>query len=95
MVFDTPAVGCWGSKSLDSDASWQDSIIIQAEKTGGSCVFSSTPFLFSAINTENGIDSVLLDIKNLTNTGFDLRLEEEPNFYDGVHMTEKIVWLAL
>lgn len=95
MVFDTPGVGCWGSKTLDSDGTWQDSINIQTEETGGSCVFSSAPYLFSQINTENGTDSVLLDIKNLTNTGFELRLEEEPNFYDRIHLSEKIVWLAL
>lgn len=95
MIFDTPGVGCWGSKSIDSDASWQDSINIPTEKTGGSCAFPSAPYLFTAINTENGTDSVLLDIRNLTNVGFELRLEEEPNYYDGVHLTEKIVWLAL
>ncbi|WKZ27585.1 MAG: S8 family serine peptidase [Candidatus Dojkabacteria bacterium] len=56
--------------------------------------FTSIPNIVFEINTENGADAVQADIRNLTSTGFQVRLEEEPNRYDGMHTFESFVWYA-
>ncbi len=56
--------------------------------------FKETPVLHAAITTENGGDPCVVDIKNLTNNSFMVRVEETPGC-DGPHTTETISWLAV
>jgi hypothetical protein len=56
--------------------------------------FSTVPKVFFEIQTEQGSDSVQVDISSLTTGDFFVRLEEEPKKYDGVHAIETIAWWA-
>ncbi|KXK27071.1 MAG: H-type lectin domain protein [candidate division WS6 bacterium OLB20] len=56
--------------------------------------FSAVPNVLVEINSENGGHTVQADIRNLTVGGFQVRLEEEPNIYDGTHIPETVVWFA-
>lgn len=57
--------------------------------------FSVTPVVFAEINSEAGIDTVALDIENVTTSGFDIKLEEDIGAgWDGGHTNETVVWMA-
>jgi hypothetical protein len=56
--------------------------------------FSTTPKVFAEIISENGPDTVQIDIRNVTTNSFEIRLEEEPAGYDGTHAFETINWWA-
>ncbi|EKD48023.1 MAG: calx-beta protein, partial [uncultured bacterium] len=63
--------------------------------------FSDTPLVLALIQTENGTDTVRADIRNLTSTGFEFRLEEDRgrsstvNSWDGWHTTETVGYIAI
>lgn len=56
--------------------------------------FSESPALISYINTEAGTDPADVDVMNLTQNGFDVRVEEDPRVQDGAHGSESIAWAA-
>ncbi len=59
-------------------------------------VFQNAPKVFAEIDTENGGDTIQVDLQNVTNKSFQVRIEEDPKAgWDGIHTTETIAWYAL
>ena len=56
--------------------------------------FSETPSLLAEVETENGTDRCSIDIRNLTATGFEVRIEEDPHTQDGIHNTAETIAYA-
>jgi hypothetical protein len=56
--------------------------------------FTTTPVVLATIKTENGGQSCHVDIRNLSTTGFEIRLEEDVAL-DNIHLPEEISWIAL
>tara|TARA_Y100000310_G_C20699139_1_gene828036 strand:- start:249 stop:1700 length:1452 start_codon:yes stop_codon:yes gene_type:complete len=56
--------------------------------------FLNTPQILASINSENENDMVIVKVNDVTTTGFEIKIEEDPNF-DGVHSYENITYLAL
>lgn len=56
--------------------------------------FSDTPLLFAQTTIENEATAVAERIRNISNTGFDLRLQEE-EAADQVHAVEDVDWIAI
>ncbi|KXK27072.1 MAG: Subtilisin DY [candidate division WS6 bacterium OLB20] len=53
------------------------------------------PAVIAEIQSENGGDSAQVDIRNLSSTGFQIRVEEDPLYYDPFHANEQIKWFAI
>jgi len=85
-AFITPASGESGKINLNHEWKNEGSIF-----SGG---YSTTPYLLYEINTENGLASIIGDIKELDKDGFQIRVEEEPHYYDGWHANEDISYYA-
>lgn len=54
--------------------------------------------VFASIQSENGGNDVEADLKNITSSGFSMRIEEDRgsdnSWFDGVHTSEYVSWLA-
>ncbi|MFQ5492919.1 MAG: S8 family serine peptidase [Candidatus Dojkabacteria bacterium] len=85
LAFETPSMGETGTVAVD-----QDWTAVDLSSFG----FSGVPKLLADIQTENGTHTVQVDIRNLSSTGFDVRMEEEPRIWDGLHALETVSWLA-
>ncbi|NEQ54952.1 MAG: hypothetical protein F6K11_33320 [Leptolyngbya sp. SIO3F4] len=57
--------------------------------------FGNTPTILSQVQTTNGRDWVTTRMKNPSNNGFQLAMQEEEAFNKGGHVNETIGWLAL
>lgn len=93
MITDSPTIGCYGKKSIDGFGLWEDTVTFNLDNLGGECSFAEPPKVFVEINSENGGQTVQVDVRNLTKDGFELRLEEE-RLYDKIHNYEDVVWYA-
>ncbi len=62
-------------------------------------VFDAIPVVFAEIQTENGGQDVQVDIRNVSTTSFEIRLEEDKgkqkNWLDGWHYYEDVSWFAV
>ncbi len=60
--------------------------------------FSSTPLVFAEIQTEEGGHDAQVDLRNITTTGFEMKVEEDRGsdrtWHDKWHKYETIAWLA-
>ena len=56
--------------------------------------FSDVPMVFPQVVTENEVDAVTVRIRNVSEEGFELKLQEEENA-DDVHAFEEVAWLAI
>jgi len=57
--------------------------------------YSDVPAVFVEIQSENESDTVQADIRNVTTTGFEIRLEEQMLAgWDGSHVNEDVAWMA-
>lgn len=72
--------------SSQSDNDW-DSIDFTS-------AFNDTPLLFAQTTSENEAAAVVERIRNISNTGFDLRLQEE-EAADQIHAVEDVDWIAI
>ncbi len=84
LAFETPPIGQSGIISVNEDWLHVDF----------PTPFSSIPNIICDIQTENGTQTVQGDIKNVSTSGFDVRLEEEYHIYDRIHAFEDIAWWA-
>jgi hypothetical protein len=92
MAFETAPLGQSGTVTAGSTT------VPNQWNTGGVAFapsFGSVPKMLAEINSENGTQTVQVDIRNLTVDGADIRVEEEPKRYDGLHAPETgVVWFA-
>ncbi|MBW7953381.1 S8 family serine peptidase [Candidatus Dojkabacteria bacterium] len=90
IAFETPNRGIFGHVEINrlmNTTGWNP-----LDLSAGS--FSVTPYFVADIVSENGGDTVQVDVRNLTSNSIELRLEEEPKRYDGAHTFERINWWA-
>lgn len=91
-AFETHPSRCYGTLDASNTTnSWNNTINFSTGN--GTCNFSETPHLLAEINSENGGQTVQLDIRLLSSSSFQIRLEEEIG-YEGNHVSETIRWLA-
>lgn len=79
----------WADAEYDTisvDTSWQTVTFDQE--------FAEVPQVLASINSENENDLVVVKVKDVTTTSFEIKIEEDPNF-DGVHGNEEVTYLAL
>ena len=90
MAFEPPPVGQAGTAAAGSP------IVVNQWSTSGTSypAFGSAPKILADINSEVGSNTINVDLRSITTTGFEVRVEEEPKKYDGVHQPETIVWFA-
>jgi hypothetical protein len=70
--------------TVETDDSWADVTF--------SDPFDTPPLVLSTMITHNGGDPSFFRIKNVTETGFQIRVQEPD---DGNHMAETMVWMAI
>ncbi|HHM21848.1 MAG TPA: hypothetical protein ENJ20_07470, partial [Bacteroidetes bacterium] len=56
--------------------------------------FASVPLIFTQVVSENEPTAIIARQRNVTEEGFELRLQEEENA-DGSHSVEKVAWIAV
>ena len=57
--------------------------------------YESTPVVTAEIQSENEADTVQVDLQNITESSFEIRLEElDLAGWDGVHVAEDVAWVA-
>ena len=56
--------------------------------------FPTQPIVFTQIITQNSQEAVNSRIRNVTTTGFEVRIQEEENA-DGIHAGETVSWIAM
>ena len=60
--------------------------------------FSDTPTVFAQIQTEAGSDDCMVELRGITTTGFQMRLEEDRgsdrSWFNGGHYYEDVAWIA-
>lgn len=90
-AFLTPELGQSGFVSVKDDLDWETSAdqIITFDTP-----FSTPPKLIAEIISEKAGSTAQLDIRDVTTTGFTIRVEEEPHYYNGFHTRETIAWNA-
>jgi len=88
--FDLSGLGIMsGDESIDQD--WQEVCFV----SDCSAVFDQAPSVFVEIQSELESDTVQTDIKDVTESSFYIRLEEQTKAgWDGIHIAEQISWMA-
>lgn len=77
--------------SVDVTNSWETVCF----KEDCSEAYTELPSVILGIQTENEADTVQTDLRNVTTSGFDVRLEEfDLAGWDGVHVAVEVAWLA-
>jgi len=56
--------------------------------------FSQAPSFVADLRSNNDTQLATIDIRNVTNTGFEFRIEEDPHVFDGGHGNESVSWAA-
>ncbi|MEO1258229.1 MAG: DNRLRE domain-containing protein [Bacteroidota bacterium] len=56
--------------------------------------FSEVPLVFPQVTTENEVSAVTVRVRNVTEEGFEMKLQEE-EAADNTHAAEDVAWLAL
>ena len=56
--------------------------------------YAQPPAVLAEVRSENDGDKVNVMIQNITTTGFQFRLEEDPRAEDGTHFNETLSWVA-
>ncbi len=56
--------------------------------------FSSSPAVFSAVETFNGADAVTTRLRNISSSGFQIAMDEQESKNDG-HVSETLGWIAI
>lgn len=57
--------------------------------------FSVRPLVFTQVTSDNEADLTVTRLRGITTTGFEVRLQESPVYYDSTHVSEDLAWLAL
>ncbi|MDY7093606.1 MAG: trypsin-like peptidase domain-containing protein [Acidobacteriota bacterium] len=85
-----------GNSSLGSLAVEARSVSINHNWTSVSFTqsFSSAPVVLAQVATFNGSQAVVTRVRNVTASGFDIRLQEEEG-NDGTHASETVHWIAV
>lgn len=72
--------------TISVDTSWQTITFSQE--------FSDVPQVLASINSESESDMVIVKVNDVTTTGFEIKIKEDPNL-DGVHGFENVTYLVL
>lgn len=87
-------ISWWGFTSAPFGQAGLDSVDHNWKTVTFPIAFSTVPKLLFEVNSENGGQTAMVDVRNITTADFEVRVEEEPKRYDGSHAFEDVVWLA-